>query len=88
MRPVAIGDDRSFAMSDPGSLRLVALVKSLLGKGGTTDFLVRPWEFGGLGSPSMGIRRTRKSVVPLNQQPVCGGPHDPRALAAILALCT
>ena len=32
---------------------------SLLGKGGTTDFQVRQW----------GIRRTRKSVVPLNQQP-------------------
>jgi len=37
---------------------LVALVKSLLGKGGKTDFLVRQW----------GIRRTRKSVVPLKQQ--------------------
>ena len=34
-------------------------MKSLLGKGGTTDFQVRP----------CGIRRTRKSVVPLNQQP-------------------
>jgi hypothetical protein len=34
------------------SNRLVDLVESLLGKGGTTDFLVRPW----------GIRRTRKSV--------------------------
>ena len=33
-------------------------MKSLLGKGGKTDFQVRPW----------GIRRTRKSVVPLNQQ--------------------
>ncbi len=33
---------------------------SFLGKGGTTDFQVRQW----------GIRRTRKSVVPLNQQPV------------------
>jgi hypothetical protein len=33
-------------------VRLVALVKSLLGTGGTTDFLVRPW----------GIRRTRKSL--------------------------
>ena len=40
--------------------RAVDLVKSLLGKGGTTDFQVRQW----------GIRRTRKSVVPLNQQPV------------------
>jgi len=29
-----------------------------LGKGGTMDFQVRPW----------GIRRTRKSVVPLKQQ--------------------
>ena len=47
-------DDRLLAY------RLVDLVKSLLGKGGTTDFLVRQW----------GIRRTRKSVVPLNQQPV------------------
>jgi len=37
---------------------LVALVKSLLGKGGKTDFQVRQW----------GIRRTRKSVVPLKQQ--------------------
>jgi len=35
-------------------------MKSLLGKGGKTDFQVRPW----------GIRRTRKSVVPLNQQAV------------------
>jgi len=35
-------------------------MRSLLGKGGTTDFLVR----------QRGIRRTRKSVVPLNQQPV------------------
>ena len=33
---------------------------SLLAEGGTTDFQVRQW----------GIRRTRKSVVPLNQQPV------------------
>jgi len=49
-------------------VRLVALVKSLLGKGGKTDFQVRPWEFDGLPSPSMGIRRTRKSVVPLKQQ--------------------
>ncbi|MFY8200049.1 MAG: hypothetical protein ACOVLE_05235 [Pirellula staleyi] len=40
--------------------RLVALVKSLLGKGGKTDFQVRQW----------GIRRTWKSVVPLNQQAV------------------
>jgi len=40
--------------------RLVALVKSLLGKGGKTDFQVRQW----------GFRRTRKSVVPLNQQAV------------------
>jgi hypothetical protein len=40
-------------------LRAVDLVKSLLGKGGTTDFQVRQW----------GIQRTRKSVVPLNQQP-------------------
>jgi hypothetical protein len=40
--------------------RLVALVKSLLGKGGMTDFQVRQW----------GIRRTRKSVVPLKQQAV------------------
>ena len=36
------------------------LVKLLLGKGGKTDFLVRQW----------GIRRTRKSVLPLNQQAV------------------
>jgi hypothetical protein len=36
------------------------LVKSLLGKGGKTDFQVRQW----------GIRRTRKSVVPLKQQTV------------------
>ncbi len=40
--------------------RLVALVKSLLGKGSMTDFQVRQW----------GIRRTWKSVVPLNQQAV------------------
>ena len=40
--------------------RLVALVKSLLGKGGKTDFQVRQW----------GIRRTWKSVVPLKQQAV------------------
>ncbi len=33
-------------------------MKSLLGKVGKTDFQVRQW----------GIRRTRKSVVPLNQQ--------------------
>ncbi len=33
-------------------------MKSLLGKGDKTDFQVRQW----------GIRRTRKSVVPLNQQ--------------------
>jgi hypothetical protein len=39
--------------------RAVDLVQSLLGKGGTTDFQVRP----------CGILRTRKSVVPLNQQP-------------------
>jgi hypothetical protein len=38
--------------------RAVDLVKSLLGKGGMTDFQVRQW----------GIRRTRKSVVPLKQQ--------------------
>jgi len=42
----------------PGK-RAVDLVKSLLGKGGTTDFQVRQW----------GIRRTRKSVLPLNRQP-------------------
>ncbi|MEI7458650.1 MAG: hypothetical protein WCK15_04530 [Pirellula sp.] len=35
-------------------------MKSLLGKGGKTDFQVRQW----------GIRRTWKSVVPLNEQPV------------------
>ena len=40
--------------------RLVALVKSLLSKGSTTDFQVRQW----------GIRRTWKSVVPLRQQAV------------------
>ena len=40
--------------------RHVALMKSLLGKGGTTDFQVRQW----------GIRRTRKSVVLLNQPAV------------------
>ncbi len=34
-------------------------MKSLLGKGGKTDFQVRQW----------GIRRTRTFVVPLNQQP-------------------
>jgi len=39
---------------------LVDLVKSLLVKGGMTDFQVRQW----------GIRRTWKSVVPLNQQAV------------------
>jgi hypothetical protein len=33
-------------------------MKSLLGKGGTTDFLVRQW----------GIRRIRKPVVTLNQR--------------------
>ncbi len=38
--------------------RLVDLVKSLLVKGSMTDFQVRQW----------GIRRTWKSVVPLNQQ--------------------
>ncbi len=42
------------------SHRLVDLVKSLLGKGGKADFQVRQW----------GIRRTWKSVVPLNQQAV------------------
>ena len=47
----------------PSGLRAVDLVKSLLGKGGTTDFQVRQW----------GIRRTRKSVVPLNQQVPCPG---------------
>ncbi len=35
-------------------------MKSLLNKGSTTDFQVRQW----------GIRRTWKSVVPLNQQAV------------------
>ncbi|MFY8201001.1 MAG: hypothetical protein ACOVLE_10045, partial [Pirellula staleyi] len=40
--------------------RLVDLVKSLLVKGGMTDFQVRQW----------GIRRTWKSVVPIKQQAV------------------
>jgi len=43
-----------------GGCRFVALVKSRLGKDGTTDFQVRPW----------GVRRTRKSVVPLKQPTV------------------
>ncbi len=49
-------------LGDVGNLsdRLVALVKSLLGKGGKTDFQVR----------QSGIRRTWKSVVPFNQQAV------------------
>ena len=47
----------------PLALRAVDLVKSLLGKGDTTDFQVRQW----------GIRRTRKSVLPLKQQAVTRG---------------
>ncbi len=47
-------------VSPPLAHRLVALVKSSLGKGVMTDFQVRQW----------GIRRTWKSVVPLNQQAV------------------
>ena len=45
--------------SNPTRWRANDLVKSLLGKGSTTDFQVH----------QRGIRRTRKSVVPLNQQP-------------------
>ncbi len=44
----------------PLAYGLVDFVKSLLVKGGMTDFQVR----------QRGIRRTWKSVVPLNQQPV------------------
>ena len=46
-------------LSNPRHKRAVDLMKSLLGKGGTMDFLVHQW----------GIRRTRKSVLPINQQP-------------------
>ncbi len=52
--------------TNPSLTRLVALVKSLLGKGGKTDFQVRQW----------GIRRTWKSVVPLNPQAVTGSGYQ------------
>ncbi len=48
------------ARSQPEALRAVDLVKSLLGKGGMTDFQVRQW----------GIRRTWKSALPSNQPAV------------------
>ncbi len=59
--------------------RAVDLAKSLLGKGGTTDFQVRP----------CGIRRTRKSVVPLNQQPASrsGRSGRPKILPGTLSSC-
>ena len=64
----------AYSCSAPAVLVLEPRVSSsLLGKGGTTDFQVRP----------LGIRRTSKSVVPLNQQPgkrgTCGIPPGPRA---------